>query len=250
MGLLKRKGEPRLAIVAGVGRSGTHFLGRFFQGDRRIDLIQESKATYGRLKDLATSSTFDERKYDKLVGKYRSLSRSRRLVVDKSHPSIWFVEQLKRDLPFVQFIATMRDPLQVVNSMLNHPGVLRWYEVLDLTRPLPFLGIDETNVDGFVDLPLFEQCVWKWISHARRIRELEARYPDSFRVYQFRDLVTDPEGRYRDLCAYLGIEPREAGVEPSQETLTKFKQLSEDQLARIEEIVTEQGLEAELQPRA
>ena len=69
-------------------------------------------------------------------------------------------------------------------------------------------------------------------------------------MYQFRDLVTDPEGRYRDLCAYLGIEPREAGVEPSQETLTKFKQLSEDQLARIEEIVTEQGLEAELQPRA
>ena len=157
MGLLKRRGEPRLAIVAGVGRSGTHFLGRFFQGDRQINLVQESKATYGRLKDLATSRTFDERKYNQLIAKYRSLSRSRRLVIDKSHPSIWYVEQLKRDLPFVKFIATMRDPLQVVNSMLNHPGVLRWYEVLDLTQPLPFLGNDESNVAGFTELPLYEQ---------------------------------------------------------------------------------------------
>jgi len=250
MGLLKRRGEPRLAIVAGVGRSGTHFLGRFFQGDRQINLVQESKATYGRLKDLATSRTFDERKYNQLIAKYRSLSRSRRLVIDKSHPSIWYVEQLKRDLPFVKFIATMRDPLQVVNSMLNHPGVLRWYEVLDLTQPLPFLGIDESNVAGFTELPLYEQCLWKWISHARRIRDLERTYPDSFRVYQFRDLVTDPEGRYRDLCSYLEIEPGKTGVEPQADTLTKFKQLSPEQIARIEQIVAEQGLQAELQPRA
>lgn len=250
MDLLKRKGDPRLAIVAGVGRSGTHFLGRFFQGDRRINLVQESKSTYGRLKDLATSSSFDQSKYDKLVRKYHSLSRSSRLVVDKSHPSIWFVEQLKRDLPFVKFIATMRDPLQVVNSMLNHPGVLRWYEVLDLTQPLPFLGIDSSNVAGFADLPLYEKCVWKWISHARKIRELEARYPDSFRVYQFHDLVTDPEGRYQDLCGYLEIEPRKAGVEPSPATLTKFKELSDEQITRIEQIVHDQGLQAELQPRS
>lgn len=243
---LKWRRNPRLAIVAGVGRGGTHFIGRYFSGDRRVNLRQESPETFGRLRDLATTSEFDEHKYSQLIAEYTALSYARRLVVDKSHPSIWFVERLICDLPHVKFIATMRDPLQVVNSMLNHSGVLKWYEVLDLTRPLPFLGIDESNVESFADLPLHEKCVWKWISHARRIRELESFYPNAFRVYRFDDLVTDADACYVDMCAHLEIKPRKIGVVPAVSTLTKYKQLEEEQIVRIRELVIEQGLGSEL----
>lgn len=250
MAPLRWRRNPRLAIVAGIGRGGTHFIGRYFSGDRRVNLRQESPGTFGRLRDLATSSEFDEHKYRQLIAEYKSLSYSRQLVVDKSHPSVWFVERLIRDLPHVKFIATMRNPLQVVNSMLNHHGVLHWYEVLDLNRPLPFLGIDESNVEGFANLPLYEKCVWKWISHARRIRELENRYPDLFRVYHFDDLVTDARSCYLDMCTYLEIKPKKIGVDPVAAPLTKFKELGDEQISRIRELVTSQGLGLELQDLA
>lgn len=240
--------KPRLAIVAGVGRGGTHFLGRFFDSDRRVDLRQETRGTFDRVRSLATVADFNEGTYLKLVREYRSLSYSRRLVVDKSHPSIWFADRLISDLPHVKFIATMRDPLQVVNSMLNHSGVLKWYEVLDLTRPLPFLGIDESNVSGFIDLPLYEKCAWKWISHTRKTRELESQYPAAFRVYRFNDLVTDSHSCYLDMCEHLELEPRKLGVEPSVATLTKYKQLGDEQIERIQQLVVEQGLGSELSP--
>jgi hypothetical protein len=250
MAFLIRRRSPRLAVVAGIGRSGTHFLGRFFDRDRRVDLRQETPETFGRLRDFATSAEIDESKYQDLVKEYSRLSYSKRLVVDKSHPSLWCVERLHDDLPHIKFIATMRSPLQVVNSMLNHEGVLHWYEVLDMSRPLPFLGIDESNVSGFAELPLYEKCVWKWISHARRIREFETKYPDLFRVYHFYDLITDARSCYLDMCAYLEIKPKKMGVEPKAASLTKFKKLSDEQIFRIRKLVISQGLGSELQDPA
>ncbi|MEU9733525.1 sulfotransferase [Streptomyces sp. NPDC048002] len=106
---------------------------------------------------------------------------------DKRPAYALHVTEILRLFPDAQFVHLVRDGRDCVASLLGmpwwhrgfHEAVATWAQVMDVTR----------------------RC-------ARRLG------PDSWHELRFEDLVADPEGRLRALCAYLGEEYDPGMAEP------------------------------------
>jgi len=231
-----------MVFIGGVGRSGTHFIARYLQRHKQTHLRMEKPRTFRPITQLATRG-FEDDLYQKVLRRLKwQKAIHRKLVVEKSHPSIWLAERLLKDLPNSRFVCTRRPVLQVVNSMLNHEGVLKWYDVLPLDKENPFLGISEENVAEFESLPLHLKCTWKWISHHQRISDCVQAHPANFRVWEFENLVGSPEKSMEDLCDFIGVQPTTFGETPDTSSLFKYQNLSELQRSEICALVEEQSL--------
>ncbi|MFK4106482.1 sulfotransferase family protein [Streptomyces sp. NPDC019531] len=109
---------------------------------------------------------------------------------DKRPAYALHVEEILRLFPDAQFVHLVRDGRDCVASLLGmpwwhrgfHEAVATWAQVMDVTR-----------------------------RYAGRLG------PDSWHELRFEDLVTDPEPRLRELCAYLGEEYAPEMAEPSRQ---------------------------------
>ena len=225
-----------IVFVCGIGRSGTHFIARFLKQHKSVFLRLEKPSTFRPIVKLATEG-FDDDAFEGVVRKLKRQQWRRRLVVEKSHPSLWMMDALIEAFPNAGFIGTRRPVLQVVNSMLKHEGVMRWYDTLPMDRPNPFLGITEDNVADFAGLPAHLKCTWKWISHMKQLDACALRYPKNFKVWGFEDLISNPQSSMDEICSFMGIENTRFAEVPDPGTLKKFHHLSEGDQASILRLV-------------
>lgn len=227
-----------IVFVCGIGRSGTHFIARFLKRHPGVHLRLEKPSTFRPIVKMATEGV-DDGTFELTVRRLRRQLWRKRLVVEKSHPSLWMTDRLLQAFPNAGFVATQRPVLQVVNSMLNHEGVMRWYDVLPLDRPNKFLGITEENVDGFSRLPSHLKCTWKWISHMKKLRECAYNHPENFRIWRFEDLILSPQLCMDEICDFIGVGRADFGEHPDESTLGKYSSLSSDDQHEVQALVAQ-----------
>ena len=64
-------------------------------------------------------------------------------------------------------------------------------------------GVEMKNLEKAYD-PLWDSLSWK--STVLALRRASARWPGRFLSVRYEDLVSDPEGRVREICAFLGLD--------------------------------------------
>src|SRR6056297_3920847 len=129
----------KIIFVLGTGRSGTHLLGRTISSHPLIEGYIEDPGIFHPSVNIAVKQDISSNIYidiqkRRVIKKYKKLLKqsSAEILLDKTHPVIWFAEYLMNKLPNSQFVGIIRNQYQTVSSMLNHPGVLSWYETLPL----------------------------------------------------------------------------------------------------------------------
>ncbi|WP_271855509.1 sulfotransferase [Patiriisocius marinus] len=238
----KKEFDKKLIFIIGSGRSGTHLLGRTLASNELVESFIEDKKFFDPITKLATGQDKNTANYQKILKNYKKhFSRSKKnIILEKTHPNIWFVEDLINYFPEAKCIGISRNVYATVSSMLNHSGVLSWYKILDLNIENQFLGITKENKDWFKDLSIESKCAYRWISHIKRLNHLKKTYPQSVKVIDY-DLFYDDQPRLiEDIKSFIGIdidlkaEPlKKAGTEKWKTFLTK------EQINNIDAIVSQ-----------
>jgi len=107
---------------------------------------------------------------------------------EKTPDHLRFVPEMVRQFPGAVFVAITRDPRDVCLSLRSMP----WSRT---TLP--------------------EQA-WTWRTYASLTDRYRTDYQDRFYSLRYEDLVTDPEGCLRDVCAFLDMPFREAMLQPQE----------------------------------
>ena len=202
-------------FVVGTGRSGTHFVTDCLIKSRDVTDLTGGKENRWLFDDVAAIATGRRPASEvrNVIRKYRlmRLVAPTKVLVDQSHSSLWFSDELAAAIPRSRFVAMVRDPRAVVASMLQHHGVRRRTEEWqDYPFPNPFLGIDEQNRDDFERASLAGKCAYRWVAHIERIAELLDRHPGRTTVVAYEQLVTDPLGEMARVLAAVSALPAEA----------------------------------------
>src|SRR5690606_15186404 len=156
--------------------------------------------------------------------------------------SLWLAEFLMKHLKRCYFVAIWRDVEPTVASMLQHPGVLKWYEKLPDNRINRFLGITKTNLEYFSQLNVEEKAALRWLSHKREIERLESLYPEQFLSVKFDDFITNYQNCSERIAHLLSIDNRFAPENFKYGSLDKWRtQLSAEQIGRIYRVLERQN---------
>jgi LPS sulfotransferase NodH len=105
---------------------------------------------------------------------------------EKTPDHLQFVPEMAEQFPEAVFVAIVRDPRDVVLSLRDLP----WSH-----KTLP------------------EQA-WTWRRYAARTRQYHETLGDRFFHLRYEDLITEPEGTLRDVCAFLDVSFRASMLRP------------------------------------
>lgn len=227
-----------IIFVIGTGRSGTHFLGRLIGENPSCNLLLEDKEIFPLCKEVNISEYGNKRKLKRLLNKYKKIIKKnkKKYIIEKSHQNIWIVEELQKEFPNAFFIGIERDVKQVVYSMMRHPGILKWFNLLDTTKESHFLGINKGNIHLYDSLTLEEKCAIRWVAHKKRMEYLKHKI-NNLIVVDYNKICNDYHQEITKLEKLMNINLREYAELPNFESLHKFKQLTEEQIKNIEQIV-------------
>lgn len=238
-------------FIVGTGRSGTHFTCRSIRGFTNTfdPLLGKEKGRH--LRSIAKAA-IHHRSYPKsAIEYYKSVlqsASSEAVFVDQHHPNLFFAHEITKLFHRPVFLYPDRPIHQIVASMMNHDGVLNWYQyakkninrkILGDHIPIPnqFLGIFEA--EDLANLPLHKLCALRVIGHRNRAKLLIKREID-LRFINYEQLVEDQLAEFtrvftNDEFTTLG---KFHSVEVSQKkSLSKFKEtLSDAQVDEITEI--------------
>lgn len=189
----KKTKERKYIFIVGTGRSGTHLLGRTLSNCDIVDDYIEDSKYFKNITDLIVSPNRDNNKLISVLKDYHKyLSKSHsRIVLDKTHPNLWAFEEINRVFKNTYFIGIKRNIYATVNSMLNHEGVLKWYEKIDLSKPNPFFGITDENKDIFSNIPVESKCALRCKSHFDEIDRLGVN-KQNFLSISYEDFYKSP----------------------------------------------------------
>ncbi|QQX76781.1 MULTISPECIES: sulfotransferase family protein [Aequorivita] len=199
-------------FVSGTGRSGTHLIGRTISSHPMIEGRIEDSYTFPLFTRIATTQDYNSPMVNYILKKllfYRlkKISKNQELhILEKSHPSLWFVEDLLKNFSNSKFIGVYRDIEPTVNSMLNHSGVLNWYKKLPQDKPNRFLGITKENMKEFKNFSLEKKCALRWFSHINRLNEVQFKYPDNVLAVNYDDFIDDSEVWLEKISKFLQID--------------------------------------------
>lgn len=116
---------------------------------------------------------------------------------EKTPAHIRWADTLLEWYPTARIVHMIRDPRAVFRSELKrrsaHPE----------SFPYRLLVRVPALLRGFILL----EVAWAWADAVARHRALSRRYPDSYRLVRFEDLVRDPETTTDRLCEFLGVTP-------------------------------------------
>ena len=237
--------RPIPIFVLGSGRSGTHLLGRVFSNRSDTTAFIEDKRFFKMVSHYVTG--YNQRDYS-LKGIINNYKRhfanvKTEFILEKTHPNIWLVESLAEAFPKAKFVGIHRGVMATVNSMLQHPDIMMWYERLDLTKPNLFLGINASNVQQFASWPPEVKCACRVIEHRKRLMDLEAKFPNRVMVISYNEFYDDlPElmnrlGHFLNYKKPLHAEPLHA------DGLDKWQhELSSQQIQHLTEFLENENL--------
>jgi hypothetical protein len=213
---IRREGD-NLAFVIGNGRTGTNWLGSILLSHSNVTGANERQPEFSLVTNLALRiPLLDSKQYsqqlNKVINQYRSRSESTRTQTrmlyhsDKSHPSIWFAQDLLRNFPGAKFLGIERCVYPTVASCVRHHGVSAWFRHQDLlSTPNAFLGITQSNLQMFPVFPLHVQCALRWASHQQQYQHLVPTLRDSFFLTDYRQLALHQTEELQRLQDFLGL---------------------------------------------
>lgn len=231
--------DKKLIFVIGSGRSGTHLIGRIIGSHPEVDAYIEDERTFTLVTKIATQQV-KRGKVNKLIKTYKKVfSKSEYpIILEKSHPNIWLVEELLEAFPDAKFVGIYRDVYSTVSSMLKHEGVSQWFKVLPQNEVNPFLGITKENVSDYIKFSIEEKSALRWLSHKEQLEYLAEKYPLSVMNIYYNDLLTDQTEWLTKLSHFLDLSNSFSPEKFNLQSLTKWKQnLSEDQIQLIDRIL-------------
>ncbi len=234
----------KIIFVLGTGRSGTHLLGRTISSHPLIEGHIEDPKLFHPAVNIAVKQDISSKLYvdiqkHRLIRRYKKILKhsSAEFLLDKTHPVIWFAGYLKDKLPTSQFVGIIRNPYQTVSSMLNHPGVLSWYETLPLDKPNRFLGITEENCSFFKDLPIESKCAYRWVSHKMELQRLQTVLDGRYILFDYDNFMMKMDENLEILSDFLKIKNEFNPEALKTESLDKWKSfLSNKQISNIDKI--------------
>lgn len=231
-----------LIFISGTGRSGTHLIGRSISTHPNITGRIESKNTFGLITKIATTQDYEcplliSELKDKLKKELNKILRdSETHILEKSHPSLWLVDFLIEEFDS-KFIFVYREVEPTVSSMLEHDGVLSWYDRLPLDKPNRFLGISEDNCDYFEDYSIEEKCSLRWKSHYEHIKYLNEKYLSNTILIKYEDFLANPSSTIKDISDFLSISNEFKVEKIKSKSFDKWKyKLTKEQLNKIRKI--------------
>jgi len=239
------KFNKNIIFVIGSGRSGTHLLGRTFENSPEIDAFIEDDLFFETITDLAVGLNKNKSNLNKVLKRYKKVfnKSEKQYILEKTHPNIWFVEEILEFFPNAKFIGIKRNVLSTVASMINHKGVLSWYKRLPLDEVNPFLGITESNKDAFKKLPLESKCTFRWISHTNRLEYLENKYPKHVKIVDYEDFYDNYNGLMNILKEFLDLDFNLNSETLNQSGKDKWKTtLSQEQVNNIHTVINNQDV--------
>jgi hypothetical protein len=204
-------------FVVGTGRSGTHFVTDCLIKSRDVTDLTRGRENRWLFDEVAAIATGRRPATDvrDVIRKYRlmRLVAPTKVLVDQSHSSLWFSDEVAAAIPRSRFVAMVRDPRAVVASMLQHDGVRRRTEEWRAYPfPNPFLGVDEENCDDFERASLAGKCAYRWVAHIERTAVLLDRHPQRTTVVAYEQLVTDPLRQMERVLDPVDANPAEVGA--------------------------------------
>jgi hypothetical protein len=236
----------KIIFINGCGRSGTHLVGRALSSHPEITGRIEDPGTFNLIVKIATEQDiqnkiymyFLRKKLDSTLMKILSISVNH--VLEKSHPSLWLVDHLSVRFENSYFVAIIRGLEPTVSSMLEHKGVLSWYEKLPQNKPNRFFGITEQNKTIFQNFSIEEKCALRWLSHKNEINRLQKKYPKNMIVIQYEDFILSPYDSLKKISSFLMISNRFNPEEIKLESKDKWKRmLNAEQIKKIHRIIEE-----------
>jgi hypothetical protein len=120
--------------------------------------------------------------------------RRKPIVGDKTPGHLRWAETLLEWYPTARIVHMIRDPRAVYRSQFKHRD----------PRAVPYRWL--LRVPPLMRAFVLLEAVWLWADAVARHRTLSRRYPDSYRLVRFEDLIRDPEAEIRRLCEFLGVE--------------------------------------------
>lgn len=236
----------KIVFVIGTGRSGTHLLGRTISSHPLIEGHIEDPSLFHPAVNIAVKQDIVSPVYIaiqkfRLAKKYKSLLRnsSADILLEKSHPVLWYADYLKRKVPGSYFAGIIRNPFQTVSSMLNHEGVMEWYSKLPQDKPNRFLGITKENKSYFKDLPMESKCAYRWISHRKELTRLKDILKDRYLLFEYDDFLNHLDRYLEELSEFIGVDNRFSPEHLKMESLEKWKDyLTKKQIQNIESVVS------------
>lgn len=237
-----RKIESNFIFIIGTGRSGTHFIGRAIGNHPRVKLLLEETKNFRLVKKIAILGA-GERSLNQLLKRYKKLQikSNKPWILEKSHPNIWLMESLTSYFPNSIFIGMQRDVYQVVSSMVKHGGVKSvksWFNLLPQNKNSKFLGINDYNKNYYEELPLEAKCTIRWLSHKFELERLKAIYPERLFVIDYKILCEKFDIEMDKVEKLTGLDLKKYTEKPKLESLTKFKNLSAEQIKIIDDTLT------------
>jgi len=234
----------KLIFISGSGRSGTHLIGRAISSHSQIEGRIEDPKTFGLITRLGTTQDLKHSLYNWALRALlytrlnKILNETNLHILEKSHPSIWLFDKFASKFPNAFFIGVWRDVEPTVSSMLEHGGVLTWYDRLPLDRPNRFLGITELNKAEFRNYSIEEKCALRWLSHKNELFRLKQVYPDRFHLIKYEEFMESPEAHLSAIALKLDL-PNEFEPEKfNMDSLHKWKEtLSVEQVKMIHKVV-------------
>jgi len=234
----------RAVFVIGTGRSGTHWLGYQLDKHPDVETTIEDRKIFSLVTERALDFGKRKKLYPKLVRRYKkNIKRTKSAYyADKSHPNIWLVEDLSRDLPGSRYIGIVRNPYATIASMLKHSGVRAWHSRWrEFGVPNPFLGITTDMVDSYEDMSLTEKCFLRWLSHYDRMQDLKGR--TDMLVISYENFALKQEETLRAMQVFLELKSGFYPMEVKTESLSKWEaDLSEEDKTTISRLLEGRGV--------
>ena len=231
--------QNKLVFIGGMGRSGTHYLGRVLGEHPEVKLRLESKFTFWSITNhVAYNMKTSRLRFWVAITylKFKSIL-TKKLIIEKTHPAIWAKNKIDRISPNAKWICVIRDPYQVAASMKKHVGVQEWYNRIAQNEINPFLGITEQNRRQFDDLSLVQKGTYKWISHIEQIELIKLESPNRVLLVPFENLVKDQASTLKGVFNFLELTPVAPEEKGNRSTLNKKQNLGAGEIDEIDEIL-------------
>ena len=229
--------DSRKIFIIGTGRSGTHWVANILKGHADIHITIEKPEIFAPVTKMALDFGNKQRLLPELINRYRwehSLVAPQHYA-DKSHPNIWWAEELAEAFPNSLFIGTNRNPYATVASMLKKPGVLAWQQRWkEFPIPNPFLGITQENLEQYKKMPLAAKCALRWRAHQEKMKYLRSALGARLYVTCYEKNILDTEKQMLDLGEFLQLKSPLPMPKVKKESLERYK--SELSLETIDEI--------------
>jgi hypothetical protein len=228
-------------FILGTGRSGTHWIGQILDSHSEVEAMIEERPFLNWSTRMALEPARSGHLYLPMVLAYRArllLTRAR-ILADKSHPNIWQAEKLALSFPAAKFVAIQRGVEATVASMMRHDGVLLWQKNWrEYSLPNRFLGINETNAEGYESFSVAKKCALRWLAHAKQLENLEKRLGDKVFIIEYEKLSDSPKEVLMNLRFFLGLKREFDTPQVKVDSRKKWKgQLSTDDLSDISDVV-------------